>query len=53
MNFQPLFTASRVITAVYRVVSTTVLLAYLARRLKEKPKRTKTYRNVTDAIDRY
>jgi hypothetical protein len=35
MNFQPLFTTSRVITAVYRTVSTTVLLYYLAKRMKE------------------
>jgi hypothetical protein len=36
MNFQPLFTASRVITATYRVISTSLLLLYLARRVREK-----------------
>lgn len=35
MNFQPLFTTSRVVVAVYRTVSTTVLLYYLMRRLKD------------------
>lgn len=35
MNFQPLFTTARVITAVYRVASTTLLLLYLAQRLNE------------------
>lgn len=33
MNFQPLFTTARVITAVYRIASTTLLLVYLSRRL--------------------
>lgn len=35
MNFQPLFTTARVITAVYRVASTTLLLLYLAQRVSE------------------
>jgi len=35
VNFQPLFTTARVITAVYRITSTTLLLLYLARRLKQ------------------
>ena len=34
MNFQPLFTTSRVVVALYRTVSTTVLLYYLAKRIK-------------------
>jgi hypothetical protein len=34
MNFQPLFTTARVLTAVYRVASTTLLLIYLARRVR-------------------
>ncbi len=34
MNFQPLFTTARVITAVYRITSTTLLLVYLARRVR-------------------
>lgn len=36
MNFQPLFTTSRVVVALYRTVSTTVLLYYLMKRMKEK-----------------
>jgi len=35
MNFQPLFTTSRVVVAVYRIVSTTILLAYIMRRTKD------------------
>lgn len=35
MNFQPLFTAARVLTATYRIVSTVILLAYIGRRLKD------------------
>lgn len=35
MNLQPLFTTARVITAVYRIVSTTLLLTYLARRVRD------------------
>lgn len=31
-NLQMLFTASRVVTTLYRIVSTTMLLAYLVRR---------------------
>jgi hypothetical protein len=36
MNFQPLFTTARVVTAVYRIASTTLLLMYLARRVRKK-----------------
>jgi hypothetical protein len=36
MNFQSLFTTSRVVVALYRTVSTTVLLYYLVKRMKEK-----------------
>ena len=36
VNFQPLFTTARVVTATYRVISTTLLLLYLARRVREK-----------------
>ncbi len=36
MNFTVLFTASRVITAVYRTLLTTVLLYYLVKRIKER-----------------
>lgn len=36
MNLQPLFTSARVVTAVYRIVSTTMLLAYLASRIAQR-----------------
>lgn len=36
MNFQPLFTTTRVVTATYRIISTTLLLLYLARRVRDK-----------------
>ncbi len=36
MNFEPLFMTSRVVTAVYRTLSTTVLLYYLVKRMKDK-----------------
>lgn len=36
MNFQPLFTTSRVVVALYRTVSTTVLLFYLVKRMKDR-----------------
>ena len=35
MNFTPLFTTSKVVVAVYRTLSTTVLLYYLMTRMKE------------------
>lgn len=34
MNFQPLFTTSRVVTEMYRIASTVVLFIYLFRRTK-------------------
>jgi len=37
MNFQPLFSTARVVTAVYRIASTTLLLIYLAKRVSSKP----------------
>lgn len=36
MTLEPLFMTSRVVVAVYRTVSTTVLLYYLIKRMKEK-----------------
>lgn len=44
MNLQPLFTTSRVITAVYRIVSTSLLLAYLARRRSRRSPRARDFR---------
>jgi len=37
MNLQPLFTTARVMTAVYRIASTAILLVYLARRQNDTP----------------
>lgn len=34
MNLQPLFTTARVIRAVYQITSTSLLLIYLARRVR-------------------
>lgn len=34
MTLEPLFTTSRVVVAVYRTLSTTVLLYYLLKRMK-------------------
>lgn len=36
MMFAPLFLTSRVVVAIYRTVSTTVLLYYLVKRIQEK-----------------
>ncbi len=47
MNLQPLFTTARVITAVYRIASTTLLLVYLAQRVAEG-KRVPRGRRVPD-----
>lgn len=42
MNLQPLFTTSRVVVAVYRTISTSVLLYYLLRRMGDgKPPRNR------------
>lgn len=49
MNFQPLFTTARVITAIYRITSTTLLLLYLARRVsqgKPVPRASQRYREL-------
>jgi hypothetical protein len=35
MNLQPLFTTSRVITAIYRIASTSLLLIYLVNRVRQ------------------
>lgn len=35
MNLQPLFTTSRVVVALYRTLSTSVLLYYLVKRMRE------------------
>ena len=35
MSFEPLFMTSRVVVAVYRTLSTTILLYYLAKRMRE------------------
>lgn len=53
MNFQPLFTTARVITAIYRITSTTVLLVYLARRLRRGQRISRIDRRLgaRDALD--
>ena len=38
MNLQPLYVTARVMQAVYRIASTALLLAYLARRKDERPR---------------
>lgn len=35
MNLQPLFTTTRVVTTLYRLASTTLLLFYLAKRVAD------------------
>lgn len=35
MSFEPLFLTARVVTAIYRITSTTLLLLYLAKRVKD------------------
>lgn len=37
MNFQPLFTTARVLRAVYRIVSTSILLGYMLKRKPQRP----------------
>lgn len=49
MNFVPLFTTARVITAIYRITSTTLLLLYLARRVSQRkpiPRASVRYRQI-------
>ena len=36
MTFEPLFLTSRVVVATYRTLSTTVLLYYLLKRMKDR-----------------
>lgn len=49
MNFEPLFTTSRVVTAIYRTVSTTVLFYYLCKRIKQgNPPRARGHHLVKD-----
>lgn len=52
MNFQPLFTTARVITAVYRIASTTLLLAYLMGRVRNGQKLRRT-NNQYRSVQRY
>lgn len=46
MNFTPLFLTARVVTAVYRTVSTTVLLYYLSKKIKNRQKISRVSRRV-------
>ncbi len=48
MNLQPLFTTARVVTAGYRIISTTLLLYYLTRRIRngrDVPRRLREIRD--------
>lgn len=47
-DLQLLFTTSRVVTAVYRIVSTTILLAYIAKRAREGKRISRTSRRLRD-----
>lgn len=44
MNFTHLFTTARVLRAVYQTVSTTLLLYYMARRVREGRRATRPSR---------
>lgn len=52
MNFQPLFTTARVVTAVYRVASTTLLLIYLAQRVSDGRKLSRGRRATAGRLNR-
>ena len=49
LRLDHLFTTARVVTAIYRITSTTLLLIYLARRLKQGkpiPRQAQRYREL-------
>ncbi len=49
MNFEPLFTTARVVTAIYRITSTTLLLYYIAKRMRQGkaiPRASQRYREI-------
>lgn len=49
MNFEPLFLTARVVTAIYRITSTTLLLLYLAKRVRDGrriPRASQRYREL-------
>lgn len=52
MNLQPLFTTARVITSVYRIVSTTLLLMYIAKRVRDGRKISRRRRDASELFDR-
>lgn len=49
MSLEPLFLTARVVTAVYRIASTTLLLLYLAQRVNDGRKFSRSRR--VDPID--
>jgi hypothetical protein len=54
MSFEPLFTTARVVTAIYRITSTTLLLYYIAKRLREGrtvPRASQRYREIRGYVD--
>jgi hypothetical protein len=46
MNLNPLFTSARVITAVYRITSTAILLYYIGRRALDGRKLSRDSRSI-------
>jgi hypothetical protein len=55
MNFEPLFTTARVVTAIYRITSTTLLLYYIAKRMRqgrEIPRANERYRELRGYVPR-
>lgn len=53
MNLTHLFTMSRVVTAVYRIISTTLLLFYLGKKLREKKRMSRSRKSVIEAVDNW
>ena len=51
MNFTNLFTTARVLRAVYQTVSTTLLLYYMARRVKQGRRATRPSRRFDGYTD--
>lgn len=48
VSLQLLFTTSRVVTAVYRIVSTTILLGYIAQRARSGRRINRASRRLRD-----
>jgi hypothetical protein len=50
--FEPLFIAARVISAIYRILSTTLLLFYIIKRMIDGRKATRISRRARNLYDR-